>query len=162
MTDLDLTTRAIEPAAQFVLTTTRGDDDPHRLLAFHRVFGAAMEAYEIRYHQARHHEEQPETTAREEALYAALATAGCSYAAAALNQVAHVLADKLDEATLVTLGDTAAALDLAVVEDLTGANGTGRERCPLHDATPGEDVPGTHCTCDGIADAYGNPLDAKD
>ncbi|WP_406462329.1 hypothetical protein OH768_44235 [Streptomyces sp. NBC_01622] len=125
MTDLDLKTQAIEPVTQFVLTTVHGDDDPHRLLAFHRVFGAAMEAYEIRYHQARHHEEQPETTAREEALYAAIATAGRSYAAAALNQAVNVLGKKLDEDVCLALGDTAAALDLAVVEDLDGANGTG-------------------------------------
>jgi hypothetical protein len=28
-------------------------------------------------------------------------------------------------------------------------------RCPLHD---GPSVEGTHCTCDGIQDAYGNPV----
>ncbi|MEH0578962.1 hypothetical protein QBA54_31835 [Streptomyces sp. B21-108] len=127
MTDLDLTTQAIEPVAQFVLTTNHGEDDPYRRLAFHRVFGAAMEAYDARYHQARHHEEQPEDTAREEALYAAVATAGRSYAAAAINRVVHVLGTKLDEDTLLTLGDTAAALDLAVIEDLDGANGTGED-----------------------------------
>lgn len=27
--------------------------------------------------------------------------------------------------------------------------------CPLHD---GPSVEGTHCTCDGIADAHGNPI----
>lgn len=113
--------------AQFVLTTTHGDDDPYRLLAFHRVFGAAMEAYEIRYHQARRHEEQPETTAREEALYAALATAGRSYAAAAINQVAQLLMNELDENTYLALAEIAGALDLAVCEDLDGANGTGAE-----------------------------------
>lgn len=113
--------------AQFVLTTTHGDDDPHRLLAFHRVFGAAMEAYEIRYHQARHHEEQPETTAREEALHAALAAVGRSYAAAAINQVAQLLIDKLDEDTYLKLGNIAATLDLEVCEDLDGANGTGED-----------------------------------
>jgi hypothetical protein len=84
-----------------------------------------MEAYEIRHHQALHHEGQPELTAHEEALYAAVTTAGRSYAAAALSQAAQVLADKLDEETFMALGDTAAALDLAVVENLTGANGTG-------------------------------------
>ncbi|MPY34096.1 hypothetical protein FNH09_23460 [Streptomyces adustus] len=126
MTDLDLKPQTIEPVTQFVLTTHHGDDnDPHRLLAFHRVFGAATEAYATRYHQAIHHEEQPEVTAREEALYAALAVAGRSYAAAAINQVVHVFGTKLDEDILTALGDTAAALDLAVVEDLSGANGTG-------------------------------------
>ncbi|MDX3582975.1 hypothetical protein [Streptomyces europaeiscabiei] len=123
-------TQAIEPLAQFVLTTSHGDDDPCRLLAFHRVFGAAIEAYETRYHYARHHEEQPERTAREEALYAAIATAGRSYAAAALNQAAASLSDQLDEDTYLMLGDTAAALDLGVVEDLDGANGTGEDEGP--------------------------------
>ncbi|GGV13788.1 hypothetical protein [Streptomyces spectabilis] len=127
MTDIDLTTRALEPVSQFVLTTSHGDNDPHRLLAFHRTFGAAMEAYEIRYHQARHHEEQPEATAREEALYAALAAAGRPYAAAALSRAASVLGDKFNETTFLALGDTAAALDLAIVEDLNGANGTGED-----------------------------------
>lgn len=88
--------------------------------------------------------------------------AGRSYAAAALNQVVHVLADKLDEDTALALGDTAAALDLAVVEDLDGANSTGRDRCPLHDATPGENLPGSYCTCDGITDAHGNPIKTDD
>ena len=130
MTDLDLTTQAIEPVAQFVLTTNHGEDDPCRLLAFHRVFGAAMEAYETRRHQARNHEDRSEVTAHEEALYAAVATAGRSYAAAALNQAAQILARELDEETFMALSDTAAALDLEVVEDLTGANGTGDDEGP--------------------------------
>ena len=116
MTDL-----AIEPVTQFTLN----HDDPHSQLALHRVFGAAMEAYGIRYHYARHHEEQPEVTAHEEALFAAITVAGRAYAAAALNQAAEILIGKVDEETALALGDTAAALDLAVVEDLTGANGTG-------------------------------------
>ncbi|MFF1321466.1 hypothetical protein ACFVZZ_18870 [Streptomyces chartreusis] len=125
MTTTESKTQPLEPVDQFVLTTSHGEEDRHRLLAFHRTFGAALEAYDLRYHQARHHEEQREETAREEALYAALATAGRAYAAAALNRVALVLADKLDENTYLMLGDTAAALDLGVVEDLDGANGTG-------------------------------------
>ncbi|MEU1219193.1 hypothetical protein [Streptomyces microflavus] len=114
-------------AAQFVLTTSHGEQDPHRLQAFHRTFGAAIEAYEIRYHQARHHEEQPEVTAREEALYAAIAAVGRPYAAAAINQVAQILVDKLDEETYLALGGIAATLALEVVEDLDGANGTGED-----------------------------------
>lgn len=122
MTDL-----AIETVTQFVLTTSHGEEDRHRLLAFHRTFGAAMEAYEIRYHQARHHEDQPEVTAREEALYAAIATVGRAYAATAIHQVAQTLASEVDEATYLALGNIAATLDLAVIEDLTGANGTGED-----------------------------------
>lgn len=125
MTTTDSKTQALEPVEQFVLTTSHGEEDRHRLLAFHRTFGAALEAYDIRYHYARHHEEQREETAREEALYAAIARAGRAYAAAALNQAALVLADRLDEDTYLMLGDTAAALDLEVVEDLDGANGEG-------------------------------------
>lgn len=31
-----------------------------------------------------------------------------------------------------------------------------RPPCPLHD---GPSIEGTHCTCDGITDAYGNPIE---
>ncbi len=125
MTTTESKTQALEPVAQFVLTTSHGEEDRCRLLAFHRTFGAAMDAYDTRYQQARDHEDQPEETAREEALYAAIATAGRAYAAAALNQAAKVLVGKLDEESYLMLGDTAAALDLEVVEDLDGANGAG-------------------------------------
>lgn len=117
MTDIDLTPHPIEPVAQFTLN----HDDPHSTLAFRRMFGAAMEAYDLRYHQARR--EQSEVTAREEALYAAITTAGRSYAAAALERAVSALGNKLDKDIAMALGDTAAALDLEVIEDLTGANG---------------------------------------
>ncbi|WP_416983520.1 hypothetical protein [Streptomyces sp. T028] len=120
MSDLEL---AIEPIAQFTLN----HDDPYSRLALDRVMGAALDAYDIRHHAARHHEEQDERTAHQEALYAALAAVGRAYAASALHQAAAVLIDVLDEETFMALGDTAAALDLNVVEDLNGANGTGED-----------------------------------
>jgi hypothetical protein len=61
----------------------------------------------------------------EHAVAAVLEAVGRAYAAAAINQVAEVLIDKLDEDAYVALGDVAATLDLEVVEDLDGANGTG-------------------------------------
>ncbi|MFF7200491.1 hypothetical protein [Streptomyces sp. NPDC008141] len=64
------------------------------------------------------------------ALDEVLNAVGRSYAAAAINQVAESLIDKLDEDTYVALCDIAATLDLGVVEDLTGANGTGEDEGP--------------------------------
>jgi hypothetical protein len=61
----------------------------------------------------------------EHAIAAVLEAVGRAYAAAALNQAAQVLVDKLDEETYVALSDVAATLDLDVIEDLDGANGTG-------------------------------------
>lgn len=123
MTDIDLTTHPIEPVSQFTLN----HDDPYHRLAFDRVLGAALEAYSIGHHDAVHYRDLEEHVAHAEGLSAALATAGRSCAAAVLNRVVHVLADKLDEDTLMALSDTAAALDLEVVEDLDGANGTGED-----------------------------------
>lgn len=126
MTDLDLTPHPIEPVAQFTLN----HDTPYHQLALRRVHDAAMEAYEIRRHEARYHEDLDESAAHEQALSSALAVAGRSYAAAALNQAVHVLGNRLGEDVLLALGDTAAELDLAVVEDLDGANGTGDDEGP--------------------------------
>lgn len=119
MTDLDITPRALEPIVQFTLN----HDDPQHMRALRRVLATAMEAYGIRHHYALHHEEQSETTAHEEALLAAIAVAGRAYAAAALSRAAAVLGARLDEEAFTALGDTAAALDLEVIEDLEGANG---------------------------------------
>jgi len=118
--DLDMTSHAIEPVAQFTLN----HDDVYSRLALSRVLAAASEAYETRRHGARQ-EDLTERQAHEEALSSAIAVAGRSYAAAALNRAVHVLGLKLDEDMFAALGDTAAELDLAIVEDLDGANGTG-------------------------------------
>lgn len=120
MNDLDMTSHAIGPVARFTLNY----DDVYSRLALGRVLAAASEAYEIRHHGARQ-EDLSERQAHEEALSSAIATAGRSYAAAAINRAVHVPGLKLGEDLFAALGDTAAALDLAIVEDLNGANGTG-------------------------------------
>ena len=125
MPDLDMTSHAMEPVAQFTLN----HDDAYSRLALSRVLAASLEAYETRHHGARQ-EDLTERQAHEEALSSVIATAGRSYAAAALNRAVHVLGLKLGEDLFLALLDTVTALDLAVAEDLDGANGTGEDEDP--------------------------------
>ena len=112
-----------EPATQY-LPNLAGDT--YSQLAYKRILGRAVEAYIGGQHRAaRLNLEGRE--ADEHVLAEVLESVGRAYAAAALNQVAEVLADRLDEETYVALGEVAATLDLDVVEDLTGANGTGED-----------------------------------
>jgi hypothetical protein len=119
MTDLDLTTNPIEPAAQFALADY---DDPHTALALARVDARAAEAYEETRHEAAYYGEKAPDSAHREGLQAAVRTVGHMYAAAALNRLLHALGADLPEEIAARIGDTAAALDLAIVEDLDGAN----------------------------------------
>lgn len=104
--------------------------DPYGQLALKRIQDRAVEAYSQGWHEA----SKLDIDAREvhtQAVEAVLESIGRAYAAAAINQVAQTLIDKLDEDTYVALGDIAATLDLDVVEDLGGANGTGEDdACP--------------------------------
>jgi hypothetical protein len=98
--------------------------DAYSQLAFKRIQARAIEALQ----RGQQHAAQLNLKGREmheRAIEDVLDAVGRAYAAAAINQVAHVLADKLDEETYLSLGDVAATLDLEVVEDLDGANGTG-------------------------------------
>lgn len=111
------------PIAQFIPNQC---GDPHSELAYKRIHARAIEAYMRGQHGASLLGlEGREATGH--ALTEVLEAVGRAYAAAAINQVAYTLTNKLDEDTFVALGDIAATLDLEVVEDLNGANGTGED-----------------------------------
>lgn len=114
------------PAARYVPNI---NSDPCGQLAFKRIQERAVEAYIGARHQAAVLDLEGRE-ADEHAIAAVLESVGRAYAAAAVTRVAETLIDKLDEDTYVALGDIAATLDLDVIEDLDGANGTG-------EATPG-------------------------
>ncbi|MBL3670258.1 hypothetical protein JL475_30640 [Streptomyces sp. M2CJ-2] len=122
------------PIVEFVINE---HGNPYSELAYKRVHARAVEAYGRGQHDATQYLDLEGPAAHEHALSAVLADVGRAYAAAALNQVMKTLADKLDEGTYMALGDIAATLDLAVIEDLDGANGTGDfaaalQACPIH------------------------------
>jgi hypothetical protein len=99
------------------------NSSPHGQLAFKRIQDRAVEAFLNGQQDAVNcHLEGRELY--EHAVAAVLEAVGRSYAAAALNHAAQLLVDKLDEDTYLALGDVAATLDLDVIEDLDGANGT--------------------------------------
>ncbi|MFL6096132.1 MAG: hypothetical protein ACJ71Y_11840 [Blastococcus sp.] len=100
------------------------NSDPLGQLAFKRIQDRAIEAF-LRGQQDAVDCDLEGREVYEHAVAAVLEAVGRAYAAAAINQVAEVLIDKLDEDAYVALGDVAATLDLEVVEDLDGANGTG-------------------------------------
>jgi hypothetical protein len=100
---------------------------PYSKLAYERVHARAVEEYMQGQHAAVTYLDLEGDAAHHYALGVVLNHVGRAYAAAAINQVAKTLADKLDEETYLALGDIAATLDLAVVEDLDGANGAGDE-----------------------------------
>lgn len=102
------------------------NSDPYGQLAFKRIQERAIEAHISGQHQASRLDLEGRE-ADEHAVAAVLESIGRAYAAAAINQVAQLLMDKLDEDTYVALGDIAATLDLEVCEDLDGANGTGED-----------------------------------
>jgi hypothetical protein len=111
------------PATRYVPNVC---SDPCGQLALQRIKDRAIEAYS----QGRHCASNLDINAdevHERALESVLEAIGRAYAAAAISQVAQTLIDKLDEDTYVALGDIAATLDLDVVEDLEGANGTGED-----------------------------------
>jgi hypothetical protein len=109
---------------QYVLTE---HSNPYSELAYKRVHARAVEAYMSGRHDATHYLGLEGDAAHQHALSSVLASVGRAYAAAAITQVAEVLADKLDEDIYLALGNIAATLDLEVVEDLDGANGTGED-----------------------------------
>lgn len=119
MTDLDLTTRVIEPFDKFTLTDY---DDPHTMRALARIGAVAVEAYMAAWHEASYHAGLDDKDAHTIALEAAVRASGRLYAAAALERLMEALGADLPEDIAMRIGDTAAAIDLAVVEDLTGAN----------------------------------------
>ncbi|MFJ4785485.1 hypothetical protein [Streptomyces sp. NPDC088794] len=98
---------------------------PYSALAYKRVLARAVEEYMQGQHAAVAYLDLEGDAAHRHALATALNHVGRSYAAAAINQVTKALADKLDEDTYLKLGGIAATLDLEIVEDLDGANGTG-------------------------------------
>ena len=117
--NLDLTTNPIEPVAQFTLT----DDSPYTRMAVDRVLARAAEAYEEGRHDASYYGEKDPQSAHREGLETAVRTAGPMYAAAALHRLVAAHWGELPEGLAARIGDTAAAIDLSVVEDLSGANG---------------------------------------
>jgi hypothetical protein len=112
------------PITQYVLNDFTS---PYSKLAHNRVHARAVEAYARGQHDAVRYLNLEGPAAHEHALAAVLGEVGRAYAAAAINQVVRTLADKLDEDTFTALGDIAVTLDLEVVEDLDGANGTGED-----------------------------------
>lgn len=100
--------------------------DVYSELAHKRIKAKALEAHITGQHTAAVLEKEGRD-AEEYALDEVLEAVGRSYAAAAITQVMKTLVDKLDEDTYVALGEIADTLDLAVVEDLDGANGTGQD-----------------------------------
>lgn len=100
---------------------------PQGQLAYGRILVRAAEAYTQGQHSATEYLDLKGAEVHDNALATVLESVGRAYAAAAINQVAQTLADKLDEETYLALGEIAATLDLAVVEDLTGANSDGEE-----------------------------------
>ncbi|MFD5370796.1 hypothetical protein [Streptomyces sp. NPDC127103] len=105
-------------SASFVLSR---HTDRYSELAYERVHAMAVEAYGRGSHDA-HHLDLVGQAAHEHALSAVLDSVGRSYAAAAIDKVADLLVDKVDEETYLSLGQLASSLDLYVVEDLNGAN----------------------------------------
>jgi hypothetical protein len=100
---------------------------PYSELAYQRVHARAVEEYMQGQHAAVAYLDLEGDAAHQHALATVLNHVGRAYAAAAINQVAQVLVDKLDEEAYLALGSIAATLDLEIVEDLTGANGTGED-----------------------------------
>jgi hypothetical protein len=100
---------------------------PYSELAYKRVHARAVEEYMLGQHAAVTYMDLEGDAAHRYALGVVLNDVGRAYAAAAINQVAQTLAGKLDEESVLALGDIAATLDLPIVEDLTGANGTSRD-----------------------------------
>lgn len=118
----DTTTEDSTVAATEYTPTPGGT--PYQQLAFLRIHDRAVEALLAGQHDATQlgldgHKAQAH------AVDAVLAAVGPAYAAAAINRVATDLVKEVDEDTFVALDSVAAALDLEVVEDLDGANGTG-------------------------------------
>lgn len=95
-------------------------------LAFKRIQDRAVEAFLSGQHDAAHLELEGRAAVAH-AVNAVLAAVGRAYAAAAISGASNRLIDKLDEDTYVSLGETAVSLDLEVIEDLEGANGTGED-----------------------------------
>jgi hypothetical protein len=109
------------PAARYVPSA---DSDTFGQLAFKRIQERAVEAYTDGQREAA----VLELAGREADAYvvdAVLAAVGRAYAAAAVNQVAEAVITEVEEETYMAICDTAAGLDLDVVEDLDGANGDG-------------------------------------
>lgn len=115
------------PVTRYVLNE---GSTPYSELAYERVHARAVEAYMSGQRDATHYLGLEGDAAHRHALSSVLASVGRAYAAAAINQVAETLADKLDEDTCMALADIATTLDLEVVEDLSGANGTGGDDLP--------------------------------
>ncbi|MFD9687341.1 hypothetical protein ACFWXO_16475 [Kitasatospora sp. NPDC059088] len=102
-----------------------GNDDTNALdrHAYQRVLARGSESFEIAlYYQGG--DEHP-MQARAEALHNALAVMAPAVAAAAILRASYDPALGLDQEQWKHLQDVAGALDLDVVEDLTGANGDG-------------------------------------
>ncbi|MFI0825697.1 hypothetical protein ACH4Q7_14715 [Streptomyces roseolus] len=108
-----------DPGTRFVPSL---DTDRCGELAYLRIQAAAVESYGRGSHDA-YHLDLAGPAAHEHALSAVLDSVGRSFAAAAIDKVAELLVDKLDEDTYLALGQLAASLDLHVIEDLNGANG---------------------------------------
>jgi hypothetical protein len=120
------------PATRYVPNI---NSDPYGQLAFKRIQERAIEAHISGRHLAARLDLEGRE-ADEYAVAAVLDAVGRAYAAAAVNKVAELLMDKLDEDTYVNLAEIAGALDLDVCEDLDGANG---------DAADGPEVRVFHC-----------------
>lgn len=112
--------------AEFTRYVPNAGGDAYSELAHKRIQARALEAYIKGQHTATVLDLEGRE-ADQCALDEVLNAVGRAYAAAAIHQVAETLVGKLDEDTYVALGDIAATLDLPVVEDLEGANGTGED-----------------------------------
>jgi hypothetical protein len=125
VTERTLTPTPLNPTSQFVLRLSTAD--PMQDMAFHRVLERALDAYHTTRHQAAYWADGDKPDAERDGVIAAIASAAPGIVAFALHRVVESLDDQLTEEQAMALGDTAAALDLEVVEDITGANGTGHD-----------------------------------
>lgn len=111
------------PAARYVPNV---NGDPYNQLAHQRITDRAFESY-IRGRRDVAGMDLEGAEADKYVLAGVLESVGRAYAAAALNRAAEALVGELSEDSYLTLGGIAATLDLDVVEDLDGANGTGED-----------------------------------
>lgn len=109
------------PATRYVPNV---NGDAYSVLAHQRITDRAFESY-LRGRREAAGMDLEGAEADKHVLTGVLESIGRAYAAAALNRAAEALIGELSEDSYLALAGIAATLDLDVVEDLDGANGTG-------------------------------------
>ncbi|MGK5546690.1 hypothetical protein ACSNOH_18450 [Streptomyces sp. URMC 127] len=109
------------PTAARSLALSPSDQDPLHQLAYDAIADRATEAFEI----ALHYQSDRSPESCREALHNALAVAASGFVAAGLMSLSEDPGLALTPEQEEFITDRARELDLDVVENLTGANGTG-------------------------------------